>query len=158
MTCHCGNKGMELTSNKSQHTKFTLEKKILPPLLPGFELATFRSRVRRSNQQAIPTGVVGECSPSESTLSADSLFCVRSTAVLPQWHIKDPGHSAKSAGGRLHLNTNTPLTQRSRSGLTMPLSGQSVGTYPETSSHATCQGTIGHSRLNSLSHCGLILV
>ena len=29
-----------------------LEKKILPPLLPGFELATFRSRVRRSNQQA----------------------------------------------------------------------------------------------------------
>ena len=32
----------------------TLEKKILPPLLPGFELATFRSRVRRSNQQAIP--------------------------------------------------------------------------------------------------------
>ena len=33
----------------------------------------------------------------------------------------------------------------------------SVETYPETSSHATCQGTFGHSRLNSLSHCGLIL-
>ena len=33
----------------------TLEKKIPPPLLPGFELATFRSRVRHSNQQAIPT-------------------------------------------------------------------------------------------------------
>ena len=32
----------------------TLVKKILPPLLPGFELATFRSRDRRSNQQAIP--------------------------------------------------------------------------------------------------------
>ena len=32
----------------------TLEKKILPPLLPGFELATNRSRVRCSNQQAIP--------------------------------------------------------------------------------------------------------
>ena len=32
---------------------------------------------------------------------------VRSTPVLPQWHVKDPGHSAKSAGGRLHLNTHT---------------------------------------------------
>ena len=32
----------------NQHTVLTLEKKILPPLLPGFELATFRSRVRRS--------------------------------------------------------------------------------------------------------------
>ena len=38
---------------------------------------------------------------------------VRSTPVLPQWHVKDPGHSAKSAGGRLHLNTHTTLTQRS---------------------------------------------
>ena len=37
---------MARTSNRSQHTKLTLEKKILPPLLPGFELATFRSRVR----------------------------------------------------------------------------------------------------------------
>ena len=134
----------------------------------------------------------------------------------------DTGHSAKSARGRLHLNTHTPLTQRSRSGLTMllsknsvrtyqeraqtqlvrehwvtvvsstlcadsysmsvpprvtavarkrhrsfcqrsrsgltmPLSKHSVGTYPETSSHATRQGTLGYSRLSSLSHCGLIL-
>ena len=29
----------------------------------------------------------------------------------------------------------------------MPLSGHSVETYLETSSHATCQGTFGHSRL-----------
>ena len=65
--------------------------------------------------------------------------------MLPQWHVKDPSHSAKSAGGRLHLNTHTPLTQRSRSGLTMLLSRHCVGTYPETSSHATCQGTFGHS-------------
>ena len=35
--------------NKSQRKKLTLEKKILPPLLQGFEPATFRSRVRRSN-------------------------------------------------------------------------------------------------------------
>ena len=42
---------MERTPIKSQHTKLTLEMKILPPLLPGFELATFRSRVRRSTSK-----------------------------------------------------------------------------------------------------------
>ena len=56
------------------------------------------------------------------------LFSVRSTPALPQWHIKDPGHSAESAGDRLHLNIHTPLTQRSRRGLTM-LSRHSVRTY-----------------------------
>ena len=30
--------------------------------------------------------------------------------VLPQWHVKDPGHSANSVGGRLHVNKHTPLT------------------------------------------------
>ena len=29
---------------------------------------------------------------------------VRSTPMLPQWHVKDPSHSAKSVGGRLCLN------------------------------------------------------
>ena len=52
--CNCGNTRVERTPNKSQHTKLTLEKKILPTLPPGFELATFRSRVRLSYQQAIP--------------------------------------------------------------------------------------------------------
>ena len=40
--------------NKSQHRKLTLENKILPPLLQGFEPATFQSRVRRSNHWATP--------------------------------------------------------------------------------------------------------
>ena len=80
-----------------------------------------RSRVR------IPAGVAGEFSSPESTLCADSYSVSVPPPVLPQWHIKDPGHSAKSASGRLHLNTHTPLTQRSRSGLTMPLSRHSVG-------------------------------
>ena len=40
--------------NGSQHRKSTLEKKILPPLLPGLEPDTFRSRVRHSNHWAIP--------------------------------------------------------------------------------------------------------
>ena len=67
------------------------------------------------------------------------LFGVRWTTVLPQWHVKDPGHSAQSAGGGLHLKTHTLSTQRSRSGLTMPLSRHIVGTYQETSTHATRQ-------------------
>ena len=95
----------------------------------------------------IPAELAGEFSSPESTLCAD-LFGVRSIPLLPQWHVKDPGHSAKSAGGRLHLNTHTPLTQRSRSGLSMPLSRHSVGTYQETTSHATRQGTLGHSRVS----------
>ena len=72
--------------------------------------------------------------------------------VLPQWLVKGLGQSSKSAGGRLHLFTHTPFTQRSRSGLTMPLSRHSVGTYPETSSKPTCHGTFGHrtSQLDKL--------
>ena len=42
---------VERTPNKSQHTKLTLEKKILPPFLPEFELATFRSQVRCSTHK-----------------------------------------------------------------------------------------------------------
>ena len=68
------------------------------------------------------------------------LFGVLSTPVLQQWHLKDPGHSATSAGGRLHQNTHTPLTQQSWSGLTMLLCRHSVETYLKASSHATCQG------------------
>ena len=52
------------------------------------------------------------------------LSSISSTPMLPQWHVRDPGHSAKSAGGRLHLNTHTPLTHGSQSGRTMPLSMQ----------------------------------
>ena len=42
----------------------------------------------------------------------------------------EAGHSAKSAGGRLHLNTHTPFTQQCQNGLTM-LSRHSM---------ETCQG------------------
>ena len=104
----------------------------------------------------------GEFSSPESTLCADSYSVSVHPSpppppVLPQWQIKDLCHSAKSAGGRLNLNTHTPLTKLSQSGLTMPLSRHSVGTYQETSSRTTCQGTLSHSHLSSLSHCGLIL-
>ena len=55
------------------------------------------------------------------------LFHVRFTPVLPQRHVKDPGYFAESAGGKFHLNTHTSMTQRSQSGLTMPLCRHSVG-------------------------------
>ena len=61
-----------------------------------------RSRVR------IPAGAAGEFSSPGSTFCADSYFGICSTPVLPQQHIKDPGHSARSAGGRLQLNTHAP--------------------------------------------------
>ena len=58
---------------------------------------------------------------------------------------------AKSAGGRLHPNTHTPSTQRSRSGLTMPLFRHIMGTYPETSSHATRQGKFTQPQSSQLA-------
>ena len=50
-TCHCDNTGVERTPNESHCRKLILEKKILSLLLPGLELATFRSRVRRSSNK-----------------------------------------------------------------------------------------------------------
>ena len=105
----------------------------------------------------IPAEAARELSSPELTLYADSYSVSVPSPVLPQRHVKDPDHSTKSIGGRLHLNTHTPLTLRSRSRLTMPLSRHKVETYQETGSHATRQGTLGHSSLSSLSHCGLIL-
>ena len=93
---------------------------------------------------------------AETTVAECSLVSVP-PSCLPQWHTKDPGHSAKSAGGKLHLNPNTPLTQRLQSGLTMPLSKHGDETPQETSSHATRQGTLGQSRLSSLNQRSLIL-
>ena len=54
------------------------------------------------------SGAAGECSSVGSAVCAVSYFGVRSTTVLPQQHVKNPGHSAKSAGGRLQLNTHAP--------------------------------------------------
>ena len=59
------------------------------------------------SQVGIPEGTAGEFSTPGSTFCADSFrypFHPRVTAVAR----KDLGHSAKSAGGRLQLNTHTP--------------------------------------------------
>ena len=56
-------RGWNAYRNKSQHRKLTLEKKFLPPPQQGFEPATFRSRVRRSNHWAIPALLAFFCLP-----------------------------------------------------------------------------------------------
>ena len=119
-------------SKRSNEPCVAVRKLIHPVVRSGH----FRSHFQRSRSTPNPLIL-------ESTISCE-LFGVLSTPVLPQWHVKDHDHSAKSADGRLHLNTYTPLTPRSRSGLTMPLSRYGMGTYVETSSRATCQGTLGH--------------
>ena len=65
-SCHSGNTGVEWTLNKSQHTKLTRQKKIFLPLLPEFELATFRSKMGRfTNKLSRLPGIA--CGSSQST-------------------------------------------------------------------------------------------
>ena len=104
----------------------------------------------------ILTEAAGEFSFTELALCPDSY----SVSVLPPVTAvarKRPRSFCQSAGGRLHLTIYAPLTKRSRSGLTMPLSRHSLGTYKEKSSHATRQGTLSQRHLSSVSHCELIL-
>ena len=54
--------------NKSQHRKLTLEKKIIPPFLPGLEPWTFQSQVQCSNQWTIPD-------PQNQKYTCDMINC-----------------------------------------------------------------------------------
>ena len=99
-----------------------------------------------------PCDCTAQCSIlSISSVSLVLLWGISWMILLPQWH------SVKNAGGRLHWNMHTPLTQWSWSGLTMSLPRHSMETYLETSSHTTCKGTLGHIHLSLLNHCGLIM-
>ena len=73
-----------------------------------------------------------------------SKLCVLTlmSVSVPPWHVRYPSHSDKSADGSIHLNTHTSLTQRSPSGLAMPLSRHSVEIYSETNSR-NLSGNIG---------------
>ena len=58
----------------------------------------------------VPAGAVGEFSSPELTLCADPFRCP-STPVLPQWHVKDPGNSAKKCRRQVtpkHAHTLDP--------------------------------------------------
>ena len=121
-------------------------------LFVGAGLVIERLRAR------IPAGAVGELSSPGLTFSADSYSVSVPPPCYRSGKLKTPVILPKmQVAARSHLNTHTSLTQRSRSGLTVPLCRHCVGTYQETSSHSTRQGTFSHSRLSSLSHYGLIL-
>ena len=84
------------------------------------------------------------------------LFCVRSTPVLPHWHVKDPCHSAKGVCGRLHQNRRIPLTKWSRPGLTILMrSKYSVGNYQ--GNELTRTSSRNTQPQSSQFSCGLIL-
>ena len=68
--------------NKSQHRKLTLEKKIIPPFLQGFDPTTFQSRVRRLTTELspLPLGlqkvlhIVRSCFSEERTALANMFW------------------------------------------------------------------------------------
>ena len=110
--CHCGNTGVEQTPNKSQYRKSTLERKHLPPLLPGFELTTFPSHVRLSYQQAIPAPSQQRRSSSQwgnkghqsTRKKSDSLFTLIVTPVGGEIQLLDFNVSAIAEG---HFRTKS---------------------------------------------------
>ena len=114
----------------------------LIPRSRGAGIACWLERRTRDRKVASPNP-----GRSEGRIFFSSQLCVLTLIrcpfhpVLPQLHIKGPGHSAKSAGGRLHLNSHTPLTQRSRSGLTMPLSRHGVGLTRNSSGNTRLQSS-----------------
>ena len=59
-TWHCGNTGVERTLSKSQHTKLTLEKKILPPLPAGIRTCNLSITGPALYQQVIPASSLHE--------------------------------------------------------------------------------------------------
>ena len=79
-------------------------------------------------QVGVPAGAEGELPSPGNFLCSYSVSVAPPCYLLLQWHIKDPGHSAKSASGWFHRNLPTTLSKWSVSGLPM-LSRHSVGTY-----------------------------
>ena len=93
----------------------------------------------------IPTGGTREFSSPELTFCADSFFYgVHSAPCVATVAHKRPWSFCQKFRWQV-TSKHIPLTQRSLSGLIMPLSRHSVGTYRETSSQATHRGTLTHS-------------
>ena len=76
------------------------------------------------------------------------LFSVRSTTVLLQWHVKDPGDAAKSAIGSWHMYKTCPHPWPTKVGVgQLYCPGIVWEPIRKPSSHATHQGTLIHSYL-----------
>ena len=65
-----------------------------------------RGQAHDQKVTGLSPGRSGERSFFCSQISALTYFSISSTPMLPQWHMKNPSHSAKSVGGRLMLNTH----------------------------------------------------
>ena len=98
--------------------------------------------------------------PAESAARIPSLeltFCAYSSSAsvpppgLPQWHVKDPDHSAKNVGGRLHLNTHTydPTKSEWADYAVQASCGNISG------NEFTRQGTLCHSRFSLMINHGI---
>ena len=79
---------------------------------------TWKLLVKRQIERLLVQVLEGEISSPELTPCAVPTL-IRCLFHPMLQHVKDSGHCAKSAGGRLHLNTHTPMTQQSQSGLSM---------------------------------------
>ena len=70
--------------NKNQHRRLTLEKRIVPPLLPELEPETFRSRVRRSTTD--PSRLPGDTSAKTTFRMGNWLtIVIRMDGQLSAW-------------------------------------------------------------------------
>ena len=74
------------------------------------QLVEHRTRDRKV-AGSIPGRSGGKTLFSRVKFLCSLLLAARSTPLLLQWHVKDRGHCAKSAGDRLHFNMHTPVTQ-----------------------------------------------
>ena len=93
----------------------------------------------------IPGRIVSRIFFSRVNILCGLLISVCSTPVLLQWPVRHPGHSAKSAGGSLHLNSEVRVGW---------LCCPDIVWEPvrEISSPATHQGMLVHSHLSLPSH------
>ena len=94
----------KMANSSSEDETDTLPER--PTKIQPYKFESVRQNFERSRVR-IPAGTAGEFSSPGSTFCSDSYF-----GILPppcyHKHVKNPGHSAKSAGGRLQLNTHTP--------------------------------------------------
>ena len=115
--------------------------------------------------QGSPTYLLPATTKSVYTYSLDQVMTVGEIPVAGHnkgaytYNLKQVMTAGQGYSTYLFANHNKGVyTYRLKQVCGVALSNRhSVGAYEKTSSHATRQGTLSHSRLGSLNHCGLIL-
>ena len=126
---------MEQTLNKSQHTKLTLEKKILPPLLPGFKLTTLQSQVWHSYQQTIL--VPHDDDDDDENVSTEN--SMHSVLVAHDWGFNIHSSNSKWSSHKISVLNLHPYTMPTNSS---PTPNPSIPSSPHTS-HLSDQMSLG---------------